>query len=215
MGDLNTLSNVDPSLEQYRRIAAKYDRKLQVRLGEATRRKAFARFDLRPGDTVLDVGCGTGLSFSLIEEGIGSSGRLIAIEPSPEMAAIARARVRSAGWDNVEFVEAPAETAQVPPGADVVIIFRVHDVLRSRAALCNVFGSAKAGARVFVVGVKWAPWWAFPLNAALWVLTRPVTTTHEGFDRPWGILEDFVTDLHVQSLTAGTQFIASARTRLE
>ena len=204
---------VDPSREQYRTIATRYDRKLQIRLGEAARRRAFAQFNLRPGDTVFDVGCGTGLSFPLIEEAIGPSGRLVGIEPSPEMAAIARARVQSGGWENVELVEATAEGAQLPPGADAVVIFRVHEVLRSRTALRNVLGSARAGAHVFVVGVKWAPWWAFPLNAALWILTRPVTTTHEGFARPWDILGELVADLHVQSLSGGTQFIASAVTR--
>ena len=44
----------------------------------------------QPGDAVLDVACGTGLSFPLLEEAIGPAGRLVGVELSPEMAAIAR-----------------------------------------------------------------------------------------------------------------------------
>ena len=51
-------TKVGTSREQYRAIASCYDRRLQVRLGERTRRMAFEEFDLRPGDTVVDVGCG-------------------------------------------------------------------------------------------------------------------------------------------------------------
>lgn len=197
--------------EQYREVASKYDRMLQIRLGEQSRKQAFAAFDLRPRDMVLDVGCGTGLSFPLIENAVGPSGKVVGIEPSSEMLAQARARVSSAGWHNVTLLAASAEDFHVPEPADALVIFRVHEVTRSRRALEHVFGALKPGARVLVVGVKWAPWYLFPLNVIVWRLTRSVTTTREGFGRPWDVVTEFA-NLNVQSVGGGTQYIATGTT---
>ncbi len=198
------------AIEQYRRIAASYDRK--IRWGEEIRRQAFAEFDLRIGDVVVDVGCGTGLSFPLIEDAIGPSGTLIGVEQSPEMLALARARVDEAGWRNVTLVEASAEEAAIPVVADALIFFRVHDIVRSRVALQNVFRYAKRAARVLIVGTKWAPWWVFPLNVAIWLRLRAVAATRSGFGRPWDGVEHFVPDLCVRSVALGTTFIARGTT---
>ena len=86
-----------------------------------------------PGEVILDVGCGTGLNFAAIEEGIGPQGRLIGIEPCPEMLALARERVEDSGWRNVTLVAAAAEDAAVPATADGALFCGVHDVMRSPA----------------------------------------------------------------------------------
>lgn len=49
---------------------------------------------LRPGDTVLDVGCGTGLSLPLLSAAVGPSGRVIGLDASPRMLEVARRRAR-------------------------------------------------------------------------------------------------------------------------
>ena len=196
------------SREQYRKIAARYDRKVQIRLGEGLRARAFRQFPLRPGDSVLDVGCGTGLSFRHIQHAVGPSGRLIGIEPSAEMLALARVRVQGEGWNNVTLIHASADEAVIPGGVDAIVIFRVHEVMCSVAALQNVFRSARPGARVLAVGVKWAPWWMFPLNLAILMLTRSVTTTRQGFRRPWGLMTEFAPDLQVRSVALGGHYIA-------
>jgi ubiquinone/menaquinone biosynthesis C-methylase UbiE len=181
-------------------------------MGEKLRKRAFEGFELRPGDTVLDVGCGTGLSFPLIERAIGPSGSIIAVEPSPQMLALAQARVEDSRWKNITFVSAAADEAVFPRPVDAIVIFRVHEVMRSRAALRNVFQAAKPKARVLSVGVKWAPWWAVPLNLVIWTVTRRVTTTREGFARPWDLLAEFVSDLRVRSVALGAHYIASGTT---
>jgi SAM-dependent methyltransferase len=124
--------------EKYRRLAANYDRR--VRWSERLRRRVFPEFDLRAGDVVLDVGCGTGLSFPFLEEAIGPSGRLVGIEQSPEMLAVAEERVEAAAWQNVTLIEASAEAADIPVAVDALVFFVTHDIVRSQAALENVFG---------------------------------------------------------------------------
>lgn len=64
----------------------------------------------RPGDQVLDVGCGTGLNFALLQEAVGSTGTIVGIDRSPRMLDQARRRARRRGWRNVILLEADAAT---------------------------------------------------------------------------------------------------------
>ena len=59
---------------------------------------------LRPGQVVLDVGCGTGLCCGLLRDKVGPAGTVIGIEESPEMAALAREQIAREGWCNAPYV---------------------------------------------------------------------------------------------------------------
>lgn len=67
----------------------------------AGRAMAIDLLDLRPGDRVLDVGCGTGLNFPLLLEAIGSEGQLTGVDASVEMLREAENRTARHRWDNV------------------------------------------------------------------------------------------------------------------
>src|SRR5262249_52309762 len=91
------------ALDQYRLRARRYDR--LAPLTHHLRARAVERLRLRAGQTVIDVACGTGLTFALIEERIGPHGRLIGVDLSPEMLSHARERVAINGWRNVRLIE--------------------------------------------------------------------------------------------------------------
>jgi len=63
---------------------------------------------LSPGDTVLDLGCGTGLNFGRLADAVGPGGTVIGLDRSPAMLRMARRRVDSNGWRTVRLVEADA-----------------------------------------------------------------------------------------------------------
>jgi hypothetical protein len=46
------------------------------------RQRCIGKLALKPGETVIDAGCGTGLSFPALENGIGSGGSIIGIDQS-------------------------------------------------------------------------------------------------------------------------------------
>ena len=192
--------------EKYRRMAGRYDR--LVRLAEGVRRESVERMQLQAGDVVLDVGCGTGLSFPLIEQRIGGEGTIVGIDLSPEMLGRARERIGSAGWQNITLIASAVEDAEIPVEVDAVLFHFIHDIMRSPPALQNVFGHVKAGGRIVSAGARWGPWWALPMNLIMWRMSRRYVTTFEGFHRPWSHLEPYVADLRVKSVVFGGGYIA-------
>ena len=192
----------------YRGLAAGYDR--STAWLEPYRHRAVSQLRLRPGDVVVDVGCGTGLSFESIQAAIGPGGRLIGIEPSPDMLAIARARVEEAGWDNVTLLEASAEEAVIPGAADAALFAFTHDVAQSPEALANVLGQLRPGGRVAAAGPKWSAF-APQLNPLVWQVARQYVTTFEGFRRPWAELARVVPDLSVEEGFFGCVYVAWGR----
>lgn len=195
------------ALAQYRRRASLYD--LELAPFEPYRVDAIGKLRLAPGQTVVDVGCGTGLSFERLRQGVGASGRVIGIEQSPEMLAKARERVRANGWDNVDLVEAPAAGAPLQGRADAALFHFTHDVMRDEASLANVFAHLAPGARAVACGLQWAPAWMFPANGFVLLAALYSTTSLEGLERPWDRFSGFVTGLIVETALQGSIYIAS------
>lgn len=134
------------SLERYRTLAASYDWFTEA--FQSLRRDVVDVLNARSGDVVLDVGCGTGLCLSYLEEKVGSQGFLVGIDQSPEMLAQAHERVRASGWNNVILIESPAEEAESPLEGDGALFCATHDILRSPLALKNVISQLRPGAPV-------------------------------------------------------------------
>lgn len=85
------------------------------------RRMAVDALALRPGDTVVEIGCGTGLNFALLEEAVGSDGRIIGVDISEAMLDGARKRAGAAGWRNVELVRSAAADYAFPEGVGGIL----------------------------------------------------------------------------------------------
>lgn len=198
------------AIDAYRGVAAEYDRR--TGFGDPFRRQAVASLAPAPGEVVLDAGCGTGLNFERLEDGVGREGRLVGIDQSPDMLARARERVERHGWANVTLVQAPAEQADPEVPVDAALLCATHDILRSPPALENILGRVKEGGRVVATGPKWAPWWRFDaasLDLCTWQLNQDYVTTFEGFDRPWSHLAELVPDLEVTEICFGAGYLAA------
>jgi SAM-dependent methyltransferase len=170
------------AIRKYERAAPGYDRRL--RPVERYRRAAVDRLELGLGDAVLDVACGTGINFPLLRERVGSEGRVVGVDLSPDMLALAHRRIDDAGWHNVALIESAVESAELPGPFDAALFSLTHDVLQSEAALANVLSALRPGARVASFGGVWAPRWLFPVNLAVWLIARRYVTNFAGMTAP-------------------------------
>lgn len=198
------------ALKLYARKAGVYDR--QSRALNRYRERAVRRLECKPGQTVIDVACGTGLNFASIERAIGPQGRLIGVDVSAEMLEIAERRVEREGWQNVVLIGASVEEAAFGRQADAALFCLTHDVLQSRRAVQNVVAHLRADARIASIGAKSAPTWRVPVNVAVRWLARRYVTTLRGMDQPWRLLAE-VAEIELESVALGGAYIAWGRKR--
>ncbi|WP_291010951.1 methyltransferase domain-containing protein [Hydrogenophaga sp.] len=196
------------SIERYRNKAAGYDASAEFTM--PLRRRTIGLLKLQPGQTVLDVGAGTGLSYALLREGVGDQGRVLGFEQSPEMFAVGQDRVAREGWANVWHTNQPAETMVLPALADAVLFNYTHDICRTPAAVANIFRQVRPGARVAMAGIKFFPWWTGPLNLLAWLKNRPYNAKAADLWSPWSLVAERCDKLEWQSTQWGMGYIASA-----
>ena len=180
------LTDNEVSIALYRSKAEGYDASAEFTM--PLRRRTIGFLGLQPGQTVLDVGAGTGLSYGLLRQGVGAQGRVLAFEQSPEMFERARLRVQNEAWANVWHVNEPAETVVLPVQADAVLFNYTHDICRNPVAVANILRQVRPGARVAMAGIKYFPWWTGPLNLLVWLKNRPYNAHPGDLWAPWSLV---------------------------
>jgi demethylmenaquinone methyltransferase/2-methoxy-6-polyprenyl-1,4-benzoquinol methylase len=85
------------------------------------RREAVTALNLKPGDLVIDLACGTGLNFPYLKQAVGERGKIIGVDLTDAMLDQARARVRTAGWQNVELVQSDLANYEFPAGVSGIL----------------------------------------------------------------------------------------------
>lgn len=171
---------------------------------------AVERLDLRRGATVLDFGCGTGLSFALLEHAVGEHGRIIAVDVSPHMLAAARQRLAANGWTNVEMIEADVDSAPLAPqSVDAVLCFYTNDIVSSPRALGVALAALRPGGRFVTAGAKLVGGFrGVLLNPLTLAVSLPAITNVAALECPWAHLAERVPSIQVEEHIWGTAYLA-------
>ncbi len=209
MSTARTSSLPRPRLPAYGERARCYDH--DTGAFQRYREDIVAALPLRPGQVVLDVGCGTGLCCGLLRDKVGPAGTVVGVEESPQMAELAREHIASQGWRNVTVVQAPAEDAEIGVRADAALFCAVHDIMQSPDALRNVLRSLRPDAWVAAGGGKWAGPLMMGVNAMVMTLHSPYVRSFDGFDRPWTHLERMTRDVRVTEVAYGGGYLLTAQ----
>jgi ubiquinone/menaquinone biosynthesis C-methylase UbiE len=200
------------SLAKYRQRAAGYD----ATCGPTwpIRERAIAALQLQPGQRVLDVGCGTGLSLPLLRASVGATGMIYGVDQSPEMLDFARRRAAAQGWSNVQLLQTAAQNLHLPEPVDALLFHYTHDVLRSPAALSRILACVRPQARVAIAGIKYFPAWLAPLN--LWVYFKNYGYNGAPGDlrAPWDHIAPFLDDWQMTPTQFGMGYLGVGRIAL-
>jgi len=207
-------------LETYRKKAKHYD--VTSRLypvpgypQRAQRLRAVQALGLSPGDSVVEIACGTGLNFSLIQQAIGPDGRIVGVDLTDAMLAQAQHRIELHCWSNVSLVQADAAEFNFPREVDAILsTYALTQVPECGAVIaCGASALSRSG-RLVVLDLK------VPDNAPRWLaqvgrtLVRPFDSMDEWIERrPWetirAAMQERLADLSWAELSFGTAFLAA------
>lgn len=210
----------------YNRWARLYDHVATAPGVRSWRGAAVETLDLSPGDTVADMGCGTGANFPHLRECVGPEGCIVGVDIVPGMLAGATARIRREGWHSVHAVRGDATRPPFGPDAvDAVLsTFLVGMLPDPKAAVRTWLRSVRPGGRVTLLNaVRSDRRLLFPLNLAFRGFVRatapgnrlqvaaPVKSLERRWDAARDALFEGTIDQCNRELAGGLVVIASGR----
>jgi demethylmenaquinone methyltransferase/2-methoxy-6-polyprenyl-1,4-benzoquinol methylase len=207
-------------IEVYRKKAKRYD--VMSRLYPAPgypqrgqRRRAVQALDIGRGDTVVDMACGTGLNFSLLEEAVGPEGRIVGVDLTDAMLAQAERRIETNGWRNVSLAQADAAEFDFPTAVDAILsTYALTQVPECGEVIARGAAALAGGGRWAVLDLKVpnsTPRWLTHLGIAT---VRPFASIDEWVARrPWEAIrtgmQEALVDVSWTELFFGTAFLAA------
>lgn len=216
--------NREVVIQAYRKRAGRYDFSVSLfnlfsPFGfnpEGWRSEAVRALDLKRGDTVVDIGCGTGLNFSLLQKAIGPEGKITGVDLSDAMLAQAQQRVAEYEWKNVELVHADATRFEFPANIDGILsTYALTLIPECAQVICNGCEALSAGSRWAVLDMAWPAGWPEWWRHVLFFLQSYGVTGEVVRRRPWEIvwrtMEQHLTDVTQKKFWMGFLYLAAGR----
>ena len=147
----------------------------------AWREAAIQDLHLKPGDTVIDMGCGTGLTFPSLYHKVGPTGRIIGIDISADMLDQAQELASENGWTNVQLTAIDISQYEFPVQADGILsTFALILVPNASQVVSQACQALKPGGRISILDMAWPENWSIHWRHVFFWL------------KPFGVTEDIL-----------------------
>lgn len=179
----------------------------------AYRKRAVQALELKSGDVVLEVGCGTGLNFGLLREKIGPEGRIVGIDLTYEMLSVAKKRIEDNGWKNVNLIQCDAGFYEFPkPLHGIISTFAVTLMPEYDEIIKKGSAALAHGKRLVVLDFKMPANWPTWLIKFFIILTRPFGVTLDLADRhPWESVDRYLDLVYFKTFYYDAIYIAGGK----
>ncbi|MDA1196766.1 MAG: class I SAM-dependent methyltransferase [Nanoarchaeota archaeon] len=149
------------------------------------RRRAMSQLSLKKADSVLDVGCGTGLMFSRLMGSIGTRGKLTAVDASSTMIGAAREKVVLEKWKNVVLIngDSAALSFKGEPFDAALSFLSLSCLDDHMSTITTVMDSLKPGGRFVIVDGK-------PFSISLLNALMPLLRSSASWDATKDLMGD-------------------------
>nr|MEE4269348.1 methyltransferase [Candidatus Krumholzibacteria bacterium] len=119
----------------------------------------LAELDFQPGETVADIGAGSGYFTVPVAHAVGPEGKVLALDIRQEMLDFIAARLPREGLENVELGLVKAEDPQLPAhGVDTILMVDVFHYIKERQAYAEKLKAGLApGGRLVVIDFRYDP----------------------------------------------------------
>jgi demethylmenaquinone methyltransferase/2-methoxy-6-polyprenyl-1,4-benzoquinol methylase len=164
---------------------------------------------------VVDIACGTGLNFPLLEKAVGPGGRIVGVDLTDAMLARAEDRIEKNGWSNVSLVQADAAGFGFPAGVNAILsTYAMTQVPECAQVIAHGAEALAGGGHWVVLDLKVpgnTPGWLARLGSAT---VRPFAAIDEWImRRPWEVIraamQEELVDVSWTELFFGTAFLAA------
>jgi ubiquinone/menaquinone biosynthesis C-methylase UbiE len=172
------------------------------------RRRAAQRLALKPGDRVLEIGCGTGRNFRYLHEAVGSGGRIYGVDLSAGMLAKARELCERQRWTNVELVQDDAAEYVVPEPLDGVMFGLSYNTMPNHlTVLQQALKQLRPGGRIVIMDGKLPPGVGgrLILPFSLWLMK--LTMLGNPLIKPWNDLAAVVDGFAMEEFLFGSWYV--------
>ena len=172
------------------------------------RKRAAAQLELRPGDAILEIGCGTGNSLSYLHDAVGPTGHVFGVDISSGMLNRARKRCDAHGWRNVELHECDAAEFKAPMPLDAALFTLTYNTIpQHRAVLRHVWEQLRPGGRLVIMDAKLpeGPAAKLLLPFSLWLMRH--TMLANPLIQPWKELSALTGQLKMDEYLFGSYYI--------
>ena len=177
-------------------------------LPSGLRRNAVDRLELKPGDSVLEVGCGTGRNLPFLRSAVGSRGRVYGVDLSAGMLSKAHELTTRNRWSNVALTQADAIDYVAPRRLDGVLFSLSYNTIpHHHAVLCHVWSQLRPGGSLVIMDAKPPPgrWGEFILPFCVWLMKR--TVLGNPYIQPWKHLETMTERFEMEEFLFGSYYI--------